>query len=434
MKSTITPIKYLLFVASLTFMGCFPSEDENPPEEVQGELIQGVAVIPTEDNRVPFIFAHEDGGEAAMVDTDENGLYDRLAFQEDDTQIVLELDETNGMPTKLYHSDGLVILYSFKENNSLVDIALLKDDDEVGYLRDVDTSFLSLDNAISKTLPYSFYKNQQTDVLEALQNTVGAMSLAWNAGVCIFNISATFASAGVTSPVTLPTALISCGGFLTDFVLFVANNTGLENQLGNQLNGVRSLLGLLQDYQGCTRQADISSCLAIGLSAIDGILNIAELVREAVGADSIDLAEGALISGFGQVKVTLTWDTGADIDLWVTEPNGNLIYWNNPNSFTGGQLDFDDLDGPGPENIFWTENAPAGNYLVQVQKYSPNGFESTNYTVQTELNGAVEIYRGVLTQEGQINDVAQFTIGTTNKVSSTTLEGKTYERIMKSKN
>nr|MDK2851056.1 hypothetical protein [Candidatus Cloacimonadota bacterium] len=89
------------------------------------------------------------------------------------------------------------------------------------------------------------------------------------------------------------------------------------------------------------------------------------------------------------LRVTLTWDTnGTDVDLWVTDPNGEKCYYGNTTTATGLTLDFDDTNGFGPENITTTNIIP-GNYLVQVHYYSDHDDEnaiSTNATTVIRIN------------------------------------------------
>ncbi len=70
------------------------------------------------------------------------------------------------------------------------------------------------------------------------------------------------------------------------------------------------------------------------------------------------------------LRVTLTWNTGGnDLDLWVTDPNGEACGYSNPHTAIGGQLDTDDVDGYGPEN-FTLANPIPGDYFVRVHYYS----------------------------------------------------------------
>jgi len=75
-----------------------------------------------------------------------------------------------------------------------------------------------------------------------------------------------------------------------------------------------------------------------------------------------------------------------DIDLHVTDPYGEEIAFYNMQSKSGGWLDRDDVVGPGPEHICWTE-APSGAYLIQVHYFGSESLAITNYTVTINANG-----------------------------------------------
>lgn len=89
------------------------------------------------------------------------------------------------------------------------------------------------------------------------------------------------------------------------------------------------------------------------------------------------------------LRTTLTWDTGGtDVDLWVTDPNGEKCYYANRYTASGLELDFDDTNGYGPENITTTNIIP-GDYLVQAHYYSDHDYENaigTNCVVVIRLN------------------------------------------------
>ena len=63
--------------------------------------------------------------------------------------------------------------------------------------------------------------------------------------------------------------------------------------------------------------------------------------------------------GTGDVQVTLGWDTVADVDLHVIDPNGDEVYWANRMVPSGGELDLDSnagcSEGVSNENITWPE-------------------------------------------------------------------------------
>ena len=69
------------------------------------------------------------------------------------------------------------------------------------------------------------------------------------------------------------------------------------------------------------------------------------------------------------LKVILTWDTdGTDVDLWVTDPSSERVYYGHRQSKLGGTLDVDITTGYGPET-FTLPRAVPGEYLVQAQYY-----------------------------------------------------------------
>ncbi|GAB3642790.1 hypothetical protein [Spirosoma arcticum] len=108
--------------------------------------------------------------------------------------------------------------------------------------------------------------------------------------------------------------------------------------------------------------------------------------------------------GTGDLQTNLTWDTDdTDVDLYVQEPSGNVIYYSNDQSASGGELDRDDTDGFGPENIYWTNQLPDGEYKVWVEYYS--GGPRTNFFVTINAARTVRSYTGFLTREDERKDI-----------------------------
>jgi hypothetical protein len=97
--------------------------------------------------------------------------------------------------------------------------------------------------------------------------------------------------------------------------------------------------------------------------------------------------------GEAGVQVTLNWNSNADLDLHVIEPDGTEIYYNNPISSSGGALDRDnqcdsDFVLGRPENIFWT-TPPNGTYQVNVVYYQDCGDAGpVNFTVRVCIKGS----------------------------------------------
>jgi len=72
------------------------------------------------------------------------------------------------------------------------------------------------------------------------------------------------------------------------------------------------------------------------------------------------------------LRVVLTWDAdNTDIDLWVTDPNGERAFYGHQLTYQGGRMSPDYTGGYGPEE-FSLRSAKAGRYTVQVNFYGHN--------------------------------------------------------------
>jgi hypothetical protein len=90
--------------------------------------------------------------------------------------------------------------------------------------------------------------------------------------------------------------------------------------------------------------------------------------------------------GSGFLQVSFTWDTNdTDLDLHVTDPAGEEIYYSNTCSLSGGYLDRDHTDGFGPENIIWDANAPDGEYRVSIVYYKGEPVTQATVTITNGL-------------------------------------------------
>ncbi|MCB9616286.1 MAG: hypothetical protein H6721_00765 [Sandaracinus sp.] len=73
------------------------------------------------------------------------------------------------------------------------------------------------------------------------------------------------------------------------------------------------------------------------------------------------------------LRVTMTWNTdNTDIDLWVTDPEGEECYYGHRQTRSGGELLDDVTQGFGPER-FQARQAVEGEYRVVAKYYGNNG-------------------------------------------------------------
>jgi len=120
--------------------------------------------------------------------------------------------------------------------------------------------------------------------------------------------------------------------------------------------------------------------------------------------------------GTGDVQVTLTWQAEVDLDLYVTDPNGDTVYFANDRVPSGGELDRDNMCGDfewgRPENVYWPAGgAPAGTYTVKVDYWSSCGDASPSvaWTVRTIVGGQVQTFTGTIGSDDEV-EVTTFTV------------------------
>lgn len=188
-------------------------------------------------------------------------------------------------------------------------------------------------------------------------------------------------SASPDAPRTVnPISEINSSNGSTAPIPFSYNN--VNGNLGGcyvQVVGANSYYRL--PYSGVSgRSGSLSLPIQLPTNVGEGRFRVAFCVYDANGRISnvVYVNVNVLRLGTGALQISLAWTTATDQDLHVIDPTGAEIYYDYPYSNSGGELDRDDTDGYGPENIFWDENAPDGTYKVSVVDYdrtsTPNPF------------------------------------------------------------
>ncbi len=109
---------------------------------------------------------------------------------------------------------------------------------------------------------------------------------------------------------------------------------------------------------------------------------------------------------------TLTWNqSNTDVDLYVTDPNGDTAYYVTDGTDSGLVLDFDNTSGYGPEHITLTSDTDGqvleGTYTVRVHYFSNHREEDSlaSGTVTVVINEG---------EENQASETAAFSFSTDN--------------------
>ncbi len=122
--------------------------------------------------------------------------------------------------------------------------------------------------------------------------------------------------------------------------------------------------------------------------------------------------------GTGDIQATLRWNNLNDLDLHVTDPAGNEIFFGNKSSPTGGLLDVDNNAGCDErmserpvENIYWPSgSAPSGEYLVSVVLFEQcDSFDSSAFSVTVVVDGVTKTFSGEVSNAKPKTMVYRFT-------------------------
>jgi hypothetical protein len=119
------------------------------------------------------------------------------------------------------------------------------------------------------------------------------------------------------------------------------------------------------------------------------------------GATLIRQFEGTFPNS--ELLVTLTWDqNNTDVDLYVTQPDGQTAWFADHQTSHQLTLDFDDTTGFGPEHITLTPSTGGvvlpGNYAIRVHYYSDHGtgqVASGHVTVVVNENQQQQVFAQV---------------------------------------
>ena len=105
----------------------------------------------------------------------------------------------------------------------------------------------------------------------------------------------------------------------------------------------------------------------IALIALDELNNL--VARSTPRLDTRGIDPRLLQAMPLDLRVVLSWDAdNSDMDLWVTDPNGERAYYGNRLTYQGGQMSQDFTGGYGPEQ-FSLRNAKPGKYKVEANYF-----------------------------------------------------------------
>ena len=142
-----------------------------------------------------------------------------------------------------------------------------------------------------------------------------------------------------------------------------------------------------------TIDVSLSFAASLPAGAYDLVVQAVDAEGRFGAPDTSTLTASAPPAATGALVVSLRWDTEADLDLHVVDPQGIEI-WRGDIAPMGstGTLDFDSnaqcvIDGRRLENVIWSAAPPAGPYRVLVDTFSLCAATFANWTVEARLDG-----------------------------------------------
>lgn len=138
------------------------------------------------------------------------------------------------------------------------------------------------------------------------------------------------------------------------------------------------------------------------IASVAGSVALAGSTWEANNESEIQVATSNLnaVREDGDIVVTLSWDTTADLDLHVMTPNDHIYYGNY--SADGGYLEEDFWSGlDGDERVIWEDGmALNGDYEIYIYNFSDAS--STEFEVKVQIGDSIKFFRGNIAYQEEI--------------------------------
>lgn len=363
---------------------------------------ENVTYFKGDDPEYPYVISDESSN--AIIPHFENGTLDKIYIDGiNGGNSVLEVNDS-GLPTFFYNDKVSIIFDGYNLEKGTVNVAQFP----TGHPDSAKFDYgISLDKASIDAM--QSFKNGRVNS-DDVQQAFAIVGTVFNIAGCII---------GFVPPLTVLTgglAILSCGSAIYDAVKVI--NPDADNELASSVlsvHGIKmNLINCLSLVKKPTNAKDlyegIYGCYGLALEAAKGADVLYTEYRKQLERE-VKKMQDILATGYGDIKISLDWNSEADIDLWVIDPRGNKIYYDAPTSTTGGELDLDDTDGYGPENVFWpTDMAPLGKYKVQLHYFEPEEGAATSYRATIFNFGRTKTFTGTITYN-QVVTIAEFEAG-----------------------
>lgn len=382
-------IKYLLLIISLIYSGCSKEEEVSKTDYPEFAIIDI-----SEDTYFDFAVYSKNSDDYIYVKS--NDLNNEiptsvLYYNSNANKKIAIFYNTEGSINKVIINEYILVFENFVDNK--FDVGIISPDGEIEILRDV-----VLENDLNKKTSISNYSKKTSSWQVNLLKTVSVGVDFVPCAMAIIEAKSWNLSAFLSS--------FECGLSIGDILGEYLAEQGVSIDASPEfVEGFENIDEFISVF---LTSLSVSNC---DWKCILGIMNDSFLKDYIINLENrdedIQITKAALKYGYGDVQVTLTWNNGADIDLHVIDPFGERIYFDHKHSASGGQLDIDDRNGYGPENIFWPHlKAPEGIYKVYVHHY-PSTPYSSNYTVLINAFDHIKKHNGSIDND-KFKAIAEF--------------------------
>lgn len=356
---------YLLLIIPLFFTSC---SDENDEPKLAKLPDVNVVDISQESDWDYWVFGKEDyyfikANSSSTLP--ESVLYHSSEINKDFSIFFAN----NGFVDKVVLDNHIFVFRNF--NGNYVDLGVVYPDGKIGIFREIETPNYNWDTlTLNKS---SSLKDFRSELIRWIGHTIAGIPCALSAAAAI-----------PTGGLSLGLAGITCGLFLARLTGDIyASDFNIENGLDDMFMNGANPYDIGDTFLDCAFSGLFNAaCIS------EVLINTYEVYTTDLGwiddlsSSVLRSLTGTMDQGYGDIQINLTWNNNADLDLHVIDPNGEEIYWKHKNSVSGGILDRDDIDGEGPENIFWPSGeAPNGIYKVYVSHYFQSSEATSSFIV-----------------------------------------------------
>lgn len=155
-----------------------------------------------------------------------------------------------------------------------------------------------------------------------------------------------------------------------------------------------------------------------GLETTGNIGKLVQLDKALQKVKSGEVVDCTPAPSTGDVQVLLSWGNYNDLDLIVTDPSGESVWYKNLRVSSGGELEID-MNAEYPdskmpiENIYWPSgSALNGNYNVYLLYYKEyETTAETPYSITVKYGNKTDKYTGIATNVKEAIHICSFSLG-----------------------